>query len=85
MRGLVWRNRVLIETVAETLTGLGNLFFYLVVEFGYVFLDQDVGAIALLATSRLSIRGSLKASTCPDAFHIVGCMKIAESIPTIFS
>ena len=29
--------------------------------------------------------GSLKASTCPLAFQIVGCMKMAESMPTMLS
>ena len=31
--------------------------------------------------SLLSIKGSLNASTCPEAFQIVGCIKMAESIP----
>ena len=57
----------LIETVAETLTGLGNLFFYLVVEFGYVFLDQDVGAIALLAVAVVDQR-------IIEGVHMSGCL-----------
>ncbi len=39
----------------------------------------------LFFESLLSISGSLNASTWPDAFHIVGCMNIAESRPTTFS
>ncbi len=42
-------------------------------------------ALYLFLESLLSIRGSLKASTCPEAFQMVGCMNIAESMPTIFS
>ena len=36
-------------------------------------------------TALLSIIGSLKLSTWPLAFQVVGCMKIAASMPTIFS
>ena len=35
--------------------------------------------------SLLSMRGSLKASTCPLAFQTVGCMNIEASMPTILS
>ena len=37
----------LIERVTETLGGLGNLFFYLLVILGYLVLNKDVGAVTL--------------------------------------
>ena len=39
----------------------------------------------LFLESLLSISGSLKASTWPEAFQTSGCIKIAESSPTILS
>ena len=45
----------------------------------------NTSALYLFFESLLSIKGSLKASTCPEATHVLGCINIAESIPTIFS
>ena len=41
-------------------------------------------ALYLFLESLLSTNGSLNASTCPEAFQVLGCMKMAASIPTMF-
>ena len=43
----------------------------------------NTSARYLFFESLLSIKGSLKASTWPEAFQIVGCIKMEESMPTI--
>ena len=82
--GLVWRYNVSSNFSP-------NLFFALATSFSilssYLAIWSSISTSAryLFFESLLSINGSLKASTCPEAFQIVGCMKMAESNPTTFS
>ena len=66
MRGLVWRNRA-HRNCRRNAYGPWQPLFYLVVEFGYVFLDQDVGAIALLAVAVVDQR-------IIEGVHMSGCL-----------
>ena len=72
------------KAVAEAGPGLSTSFADLAFDLGHVIFDEHVGAVALFE-SLLSTSGSLNASTCPEAFQVVGCMKMAASIPTMFS
>ncbi len=68
-----------------------NLFFALAISlfiFDSIFSQYssiNTSALYLFLESLLSIKGSLNASTCPEAFHISGCINIALSRPTILS
>ena len=37
-----------IEALAETFGGLSHFFFYFIIDFGYLVLDEHIGAIAFL-------------------------------------
>ena len=70
-----------VEALAELLRSLGYLLIDLLLDLRQLILDEDVSAVALLRVLVVD-EGVIEGVTWPEAFQILGCMKIAESIPT---
>ena len=82
--GLVFTNSILLNESPKRFAALA-ISFSIFISILATYSSTRTSALYLFLEILLSINGSLKASTCPEAFHVVGCIKIAASIPTMFS
>ena len=73
-RALVVTNVSLLKASPKRLAAFSTSLLNLIFHLGDGIFNQNIGTVAFLE-SLLSIIGSLKASTWPLAFHVVGCIK----------